>query len=77
MQIVESVELTPDLEAPEERRCSGRRALVGHCKVFVQPIFSLFSVYFPDICVQTGIGYLSTVLDSVGIPQSGISVVLH
>ena len=30
MQIVESVELTPDLEAREERRCSGRRALVGH-----------------------------------------------
>ena len=47
------------------------------CKVFVQPIFSLFSVYFPDICVQTEIGYLSTVLDSVGISQSGISVVLH
>ena len=47
------------------------------CKVFVQPIFSLFSVYFPDICVQTEIGYLSTVLDSVGISQSGISVVLR
>ena len=30
MQIVESVESTPDLEAEEERRCSGRRALVGH-----------------------------------------------
>ena len=30
MQIVESVELTPDLEAREERRCSGRGALVGH-----------------------------------------------
>ena len=30
MQIVESVELTPDLEAREERGCSGRRALVGH-----------------------------------------------
>ena len=30
MQIVESVELTPDLEAREERRRSGRRALVGH-----------------------------------------------
>ena len=30
MQIVESVESTPDLEAREERRCSGRRALVGH-----------------------------------------------
>ena len=29
MQIVESVESTPDLEAREERRCSGRRALVG------------------------------------------------
>ena len=29
MQIAESVELTPDLEAREERRCSGRRALVG------------------------------------------------
>ena len=50
---------------------------VTYCKVFVQPIFSLFSVYFPDICVQTEIGYLSTVLDSVGISQSGISVVLH
>ena len=49
----------------------------GLCNVFVQPIFSLFSVYFPDICVQTEIGYLSTVLDSVGISQSGISVVLH
>ena len=49
----------------------------GYCKVFVQPIFSFFSVYFPDICVQTEIGYLSTVLDSVGISQSGISVVLH
>ena len=47
------------------------------CKVFMQPIFSLFSVHFPDICVQTEIGYLSTVLDSVGISQSGISVVLH
>ena len=30
MQIRESVESTPDLEAQEERRCSGRRALVGH-----------------------------------------------
>ena len=30
MQIVESVELTPDLEAREERRCSERRALAGH-----------------------------------------------
>ena len=30
MQIVESVESTPDLEAREERRCSGWRALVGH-----------------------------------------------
>ena len=30
MQIVESVESTPDLEAREEQRCSGRRALVGH-----------------------------------------------
>ena len=30
MQIVESVESTLDLEAREERRCSGRRALVGH-----------------------------------------------
>ena len=30
VQIVESVESTPDLEAREERRCSGRRALVGH-----------------------------------------------
>ena len=30
MQIMESVESTPDLEAREERRCSGRRALVGH-----------------------------------------------
>ena len=30
VQIVESVESTPDLEAREERGCSGRRALVGH-----------------------------------------------
>ena len=30
VRIVESGELTPDLEAREERRCSGRRALVGH-----------------------------------------------
>ena len=30
VQIVESVESTPDLEAREERRCSERRALVGH-----------------------------------------------
>ena len=30
MQIVESVESTPDLKAREERRCSGREALVGH-----------------------------------------------
>ena len=30
VQIVESVESTPDLEAREERKCSGRRALVGH-----------------------------------------------
>ena len=29
VQIVESVESTPDMEAPEERTCSGRRALVG------------------------------------------------
>ena len=29
MQIVESVESTPDLEAREERRCSEKRALVG------------------------------------------------
>ena len=30
MKIVESVEWTPDLEAREEQRCSGQRALVGH-----------------------------------------------
>ena len=30
VQIVESVESTPDLEAREERKCSGRGALVGH-----------------------------------------------
>ena len=30
VQILESLESTPDLEAREERRCSGRRALVGH-----------------------------------------------
>ena len=30
MQIVESVESTPDLEARGERRCSERRALAGH-----------------------------------------------
>ena len=30
VQIVESVESTPDFEAREERRCSGQRALVGH-----------------------------------------------
>ena len=30
VQIVESVESTPDLEAREERRCSGWRALKGH-----------------------------------------------
>ena len=30
VQIVESVESTPDLEAREERRCSERRALAGH-----------------------------------------------
>ena len=30
MQIVKSVELTPDWEAREERRCSERRALAGH-----------------------------------------------
>ena len=52
--------------APHVPTCSLSPA-VGKCKVFVQPIFSLFSVYFPDICVQTEIGYLSTVLDSVGI----------
>ena len=47
------------------------------CKVFVQPIFSLFSVYFPDTCVYTKTDCLSTVLDIVGINESGISVVLH
>ena len=30
MQIIESVESTPDREAREERRCSERRALAGH-----------------------------------------------
>ena len=30
VQIVESVESTPDLEAREERRCSGQRDVVGH-----------------------------------------------
>ena len=30
MQIVQSVESTPKLEALEECQCSGRRALVGH-----------------------------------------------
>ena len=30
VQIVESVESTPDWEAREERRCSERRALAGH-----------------------------------------------
>ena len=30
VQILECVESTPDLEAREERRCLGRRALVGH-----------------------------------------------
>ena len=50
----------------------------GHnCKVFVQPIFSLFSVQNPDICTPTENHDPSTVLDSVGISGSGISVVLH
>ena len=30
MQIMESVESTPDWESPEERKCSERRALAGH-----------------------------------------------
>ena len=47
------------------------------CKVFVQPTFALFSVYFPDPCVYNEIDCLSTVLDSVGINESRISVVLH
>ena len=47
------------------------------CKVFVQPIFSLFSVQNPDICTPTENHDPSTVLDSVGISGSGISVVLH
>ena len=51
--------------------------LGGECKVFVQPIFSLFSVQNPDICTPTENHDPSTVLDSVGISGSGISVVLH
>ena len=47
------------------------------CKVFVQPIFSLFSGQNPDICTPTQNHDPSTVLDSVGISGSGISVVLH
>ena len=51
--------------------------LGGECKVFVQPIFSLFSVQNSDICTPTENHDPSTVLDSVGISGSGISVVLH
>ena len=51
--------------------------LRGECKVFVQPIFSLFSVQNPDICTPTENHEPSTVLDSVGISVSAISVVLH
>ena len=53
------------------------RPLLAYCKVFVQPIFSLFSVQNPDICTPTENYDPSTVLDSVGISGSGISVVLH
>ena len=52
-------------------------AVQEFCKVFVQPIFSLFSVQNPDICTPTESHDPSTVLDSVGISGSGISVVLH
>ena len=38
----------------------------------MQRIFSLFSVQNPDMCVQTEIDCLSTVLDSVPISESGI-----
>ena len=50
---------------------------LAYCKVFVQSIFSLFSVQNPDICTPTENHDPSTVLDSVGISGSGISVVLH
>ena len=52
------------------------RQVKSFCKVFVQPISRLFSVYFPDTCVFTEIKDLSTVLDSVGSSQSGFSVAL-
>ena len=52
------------------------RPMGTHCKVFVQPIFSLFSVQNPDICTPTENHDPSTVMDSVGISGSGISVVL-
>ena len=47
------------------------------CKIFVQPIFSLFSMQNADICTPTENHKPSTALDSVGINGSGISVVSH
>ena len=56
----------------------GTRDIVStDTEVFVQPIFSSFSVQNPDICAPTENHDPSTVLDSVGISGSGISVVLH
>ena len=49
----------------------------AYCKVFVQPIFSFFSVQNPDIRTPTENHDPSTVLDSVGISGSGIPVAFH
>ena len=62
---------------PEVTFVASPQQAEDQCKVFVQPIFSLFSVQNPDICTPTENHDPSTVLDSVGISRSGISVVLH
>ena len=64
-------------EPAEVTAPAAQAASPAACKVFVQPIFSLFSVQNLDICTPTENHDPSSVLDSVGISGSGISVVLH
>ena len=66
----------PTVPRPTAIEATPKR-ISASCKVFLQPIFSLFSVQNPHICTLTEFHDPSTVLDSVGISESGISVVLH
>ena len=53
------------------------RTLEGSVRFSCNLYFRFFQCIFLIYVYKLKFGYLSTVLDSVGISQSGISVVLH